>query len=166
VLELRYPLRCERFELRGEAAGPGRFRGGAGIRRDYRVLERGIELQTANENTSDVLGRGADAGLDGLANEVVLWPGTARETTLSHRVSRHVLEVGDVVSLRSGGGGGVGSPHAREPERVAADVADGLLTADQAAATYGVALVPEGSSWAVDVTGTGVLRDRASEVPR
>jgi N-methylhydantoinase B len=166
VLELRYPLRCERFELRGEAAGPGRFRGGLGIRRDYRVLEPGIELQTANENTGDVLGRGVDAGLDGLANEVVLWPGTARERTLSRRVSRHELEVGDVVSLRSGGGGGVGSPYAREPERVAADVADGLLTADQAAAIYGVALVPEGSSWAVDVTGTEVLRERASEVPR
>ena len=55
VIELRYPVRCERFALRPEASGAGQYRGGPGIRRDYRIIETGILMQTANENTIDVL---------------------------------------------------------------------------------------------------------------
>jgi N-methylhydantoinase B len=50
------------------------------------------------------------------------------------------LEAGDVVEFRTAGGGGFGDPYEREPERVAADVAAGLLDASQAEQDYGVVL--------------------------
>jgi N-methylhydantoinase B len=160
VIELRYPLRCERFELRPEAAGPGQFRGGAGVRRDYRVLESGVYLQTANENTIDVLGRGVHGGLDGKPNEVVVWPGTDRERVLTERVSRFgPLEVGDVVSLRTAGGGGWGRPHERDPRRILDDVRDGKLSVLDAHASYGVVLVePSAGAWEIDEAATAELR--------
>jgi N-methylhydantoinase B len=160
VIELRYPLRCERFELRPEVAGPGRFRGGAGIRRDYRALEPGIYLQTANENTLDVLARGAHGGGDGEPSAVVLWPETDRERTLPERVSRFgPLEVGDVISLRTGGGGGWGSPFERDPNAVLEDVRDEKLTDADALAQYGVVLTRQADgAWTLDARATDARR--------
>ncbi|NKB35671.1 MAG: hypothetical protein GKR93_00690 [Gammaproteobacteria bacterium] len=65
VVEMRYPLRIERFGLRNEVAGHGEYRGGAGIYRDYRVLEDGVTLFSALENTRETLAEGADSGGDG-----------------------------------------------------------------------------------------------------
>jgi N-methylhydantoinase B len=138
VIELRYPIRCERFELRPSVSGPGKWRGGLGVRRDYRVLEPAISLQTANENTIEVFGRGLAGGGDGRPSEVVLWPETERELTLDQRVSAFPLAAGDVVSLRSAGGGGWGPPGQRAPELVLSDVRDELLTVAEAAEIHGV----------------------------
>jgi N-methylhydantoinase B len=148
VIEIRYPIRCEQFAFRPQTIGPGRYRGGPGIRRDYRILERGILMQTANENTIDVLSRGMLGGLAGRPSEVVMWPGTERERLLVERVSGFgPLSPGDVISVRTGGGGGWGDPFARDPERVLADVRDELLDPEGAEAIYGVAI-------ALDATGT------------
>jgi N-methylhydantoinase B len=142
VLELRYPIRCDRFEFLPGVAGAGKHRGGFGIRRDYRVVERGVFLQSANENTTDVLARGLAGGGNACPSTVVLRPGTSYERELKHRVSSvGPLEPGDIVSLRTGGGGGWGPPLERDPDLVLQDVRDELLGADEALAIYGVALV-------------------------
>jgi N-methylhydantoinase B len=160
VIELRYPLRCERHELRPEVSGVGAFRGGAGIRRDYRALEDGIYLQTANENTLDVLCRGLDGGRDGGANEVVIDPGTAQARKLERRVSQFgPLAIGTVVSLRTSGGGGWGQAHDRDPEMVLADVRGERLTADDARIVYGVAIEAHRErGWTLDELRTTELR--------
>ncbi len=54
------------------------------------------------------------------------------------------------------GGGGFGAPRERAPARVAADVADGLVSPEAARAVYGVALTESGD---VDATATAALRD-------
>ncbi len=54
------------------------------------------------------------------------------------------------------GGGGVGAPHERDPARVAADVADGLVSREAARAVYGVALTDAGD---VDAQATAKLRE-------
>ncbi len=141
VIELRYPIRCERFAFNADAIGAGQYRGGPGIRRDYRVLEPGILMQTANENTKDVLSRGMNGGGPGLPSQVVIWPGEARERLLVERVSGFgPLAPGDVISVRTGGGGGWGDPYDRDPARVLADVRDELLSRETAEASYGVAI--------------------------
>jgi len=38
VAEVRYPWRVERFELAQDSGGPGKFRGGLGVYRDYRII--------------------------------------------------------------------------------------------------------------------------------
>jgi N-methylhydantoinase B len=139
VIELRYPIRCERFELRAGVGGAGTFRGGLGIRRDYRITGPGVLMQTANENTIDVLGKGLGGGAEGGHSSVVLWPESERETVLETRVSHFgPFESGDVISLRSAGGGGWGSPWGRDPALVLRDVRDELCTVEEARAIYGV----------------------------
>ena len=139
VIEMRYPLQCERFELRCDSGGPGRFRGGLGLRRDYRIVEDGVLMQTANENTMDVLTRGRDGGEDGGHNAVVLSPDGPDVRVLSERVSQYgPLAIGEVVSLRTAGGGGYGVPWRRDPEAVAQDVRDGFVSEAEARERYGV----------------------------
>src|SRR5581483_1264568 len=38
VLETEYPIRVNRFDVRTDSGGPGRFRGGLGYVREYRLL--------------------------------------------------------------------------------------------------------------------------------
>jgi N-methylhydantoinase B len=160
VVENRYPLRVDRFEYLPEVAGHGAFRGGLGARRDYRVLGEGTFMQTAIENTFDPTAGGLDGGTDGAPSTIVVNPGTDRETRVAERASFFgPLGPGDVVSVRSGGGGGWGSPLLRDPERVAADVRDGFVTVEEARDVYGVALVDRSGSIAVDSARTAALRD-------
>ena len=161
IIEMRYPIRCERFELRCDSGGAGEYRGGVGLRRDYRVVEGGVRLQTVNENTLDVLTRGRSGGCDGGCNAIVLSPEEEAEQTLVERVSRFgPLAEGTVVSLRTAGGGGYGRPWDREPDAVARDVRDGLVSEEAARERYGTAIKRVGSgAIEVDSAATSALRE-------
>jgi N-methylhydantoinase B len=160
VVETRYPaMQVERFALRPEVAGPGKHRGGMGAIREYRVLEQGVMMQTVTENTHDPLGKGLAGGSTGGVGEIVVWPGTDKEVRLAERVTYFgPLDAGDVVSVRSPGGGGYGPPTDRDPNRVASDVRDELLTREAARSIYCVALTDD---LAVDEQETRRLRDGA-----
>ncbi len=67
VCEQRYPILVEQFRFNTESAGVGRFRGGFGLVRDYRVLCRQAEL-TATFGRHRFLPWGADGGGKGSAN--------------------------------------------------------------------------------------------------
>jgi len=64
---------------------------------------------------------------------------------------------GDVFRHVMAGGGGYGDPLAREPERVRADVLDGLVSPEHARAAYGVVFRP-GPAAEVDAAATAALR--------
>jgi N-methylhydantoinase B len=68
------------------------------------------------------------------------------------------LDAGDVFEIHESGGGGYGDPRRRTIERVVADVRDGLVSAQNAAADYGVVVDPK--TLAVDQAGTRKLRGR------
>src|SRR4029077_15058655 len=71
-------------------------------------------------------------------------------------------ELGEVIRLLGGGGGGFGDPFERDPELVAADVAAGLVSPERARDVYGVAI----TAGALDVTTTEALRRRPRNVGR
>ena len=110
--------------------GPGRFRGGLGLRKDYR-----FDLHT----TFTVL---ADRDKAGAVGRVRRARGPRRRVRARPRrrgdaagLEEHVeLVPGDVVSVRSCGGGGYGPPEEREPERVLRDVLEGKVSAERARA--------------------------------
>ena len=156
VIETRYPLRVERHELLPGLAGAGRVRGGAGVARDFRMLEDGIRMQYTNENVSDPLAKGIAGGGDGAPGSVVVHPGSEREAVLRMWTSHYgPFSAGDVISVRSGGGGGLGRSFERAPERVALDVLDGIVDAGEAARVYGVVVTEAGG---VDEGATDRLR--------
>ncbi|TNE40516.1 MAG: hydantoinase B/oxoprolinase family protein [Sphingomonadales bacterium] len=137
LAEMRYPIRIERFALRTDAIGHGRQLGGSGVRRDYRLLEPGIMVHTAFENVDDPMGRGEEGGTDGAPPQVVINPGMPDEVTMRQRAALGPFEVGDVISMQSGGGGGWGKPGERSRNAVARDVRNGILTPECAARLYG-----------------------------
>ena len=67
------------------------------------------------------------------------------------------LSPGDVIRVSTPGGGGYGNPFDRSPAKVAADVARGYYTADDAERLYGVRLAAEGT---VDAAATARLRGK------
>ncbi len=163
IVETRYPIRCDRHAYLPGVEGAGTYRGGLGIVRDFRVLEPGTYMQCAIENTKDLLARGLEGGGDADASRIVVRPGTDGEVILQERTSFFgPLAPGDVVSVRSGGGGGWGSPLERDPDQVARDVRDELLTPEEARRTYGVVLHESDAGVRVNPDGTAQLRREAA----
>ena len=68
------------------------------------------------------------------------------------------LKAGDIIRIVGPNAGGYGEPRARDPQRVAADVADGLVSVQHARDVYGVALDPH--TGALDHAATARLRSR------
>jgi N-methylhydantoinase B len=66
------------------------------------------------------------------------------------------IEAGDVYVHRTAGGGGWGDPFVREPDAVAADVANEKLSVDAARERYGVVVLADGT---VDAAASAALRD-------
>ncbi len=102
ALELAYPLRVERYALRSGSGGDGRFRGGDGVIRELRALERcRLSLLTQRRKLRP---KGAHGGGDALPGRNLL-----NGEELPAFVTTD-LEVGDVVRVETPGGGGWGSP--------------------------------------------------------
>jgi N-methylhydantoinase B len=130
-LEQEYPLLVERYELVPDSGGPGRCRGGLGIRRDIRLLHGTAVLEgSTSRRRTDPWGlRGGLAG----RRAAVTVNGTA---ALSDPPGRAIVGAGDVVSIVTAGGGGYGDPREREPALVEADLIDGKITEQQARESY------------------------------
>ncbi len=101
ALELSYPLRVERYELRRGSGGAGRFPGGDGVIRELRVLEAcRLSLLTQRRALAP---RGAAGGADGIPGRNLL---NGEELPAFATVD---LEPGDLLRIETPGGGGYGS---------------------------------------------------------
>jgi N-methylhydantoinase B len=134
--ELNYPVRIGCLSLLPDSEGAGRFRGGLGLRKDY-VFDRPTTYTILADR--DRMGPwGAFGGLDAPVAEYVLVRDGV-ETRLSSKTTVE-LEAGDVISVRTCGGGGYGPPAERDPEAVRRDVREGKVSAARALDVYGVAV--------------------------
>jgi N-methylhydantoinase B len=101
ALELGYPLRVERHELRRGSGGAGRFRGGDGVVRELRVLEPcRLSLLTERRAHGPAGANGGGPGLPG--RNLVNGRELPAKTTLD-------LEAGDLIRIETPGGGGYGA---------------------------------------------------------
>lgn len=113
ALELAYPLRVERYELRSGTGGRGRFRGGDGIRRDLTPLGHTAHVSLLTDRRA---GRpyGLAGGEPGAPGENVL----VRDGEEIHLPGKTELDLhaGETLSIRTPGGGGYGPPQNKETD--------------------------------------------------
>ena len=152
VVESEHPVRIEAYELVADRAGPGKYRGGAPYRRDYRILADEAVLQVRADRAR-IPPYGLSGGRPGRPSANFL-NGDAQPSKLTKVVRR-----GDVFRHELAGGGGWGDPFERDPARVVADVRNGYVSAEAARRDYGVAV--DTARWAVDEDATEVLRAAA-----
>ena len=134
VLETAYPLRVRRYELRPDSGGAGEFRGGLGLRRDVEVrADAACSLLGDRRRHAPYGIEGGEPGAPG--DDVLLRDGEERRVAAKTTLD---LDAGDVISIRTPGGGGFGDPADRDPAAVARDLRLGKLTPDAARERYGV----------------------------
>ncbi len=124
-LELEYPLLVEEYALVESSGGPGRTRGGMGIRRTIEVLDHEASF-LGSLDRARIAPWGLAGGLPGGCGGIVLNAGTAGEQRLPSKIWGHRLAAGDRVAMLTPGAGGYGPPAERPVERVRADLEDGI----------------------------------------
>ena len=108
ALELAYPLRVTRYAIRDHSGGEGRHRGGHGLRRDLLALAEARASIIADRHRRPPYGlRGGRPGQPGQA--LLIRDGEERRLPSKCQIE---LRPGDVLSLRTPGGGGWGEPDA------------------------------------------------------
>jgi N-methylhydantoinase B len=126
-IERSYPLLLRQYELRPDSSGLGRHRGGSGIIRSYQALTDKITVTVLADR-----GRNRPQGLfgggPGARTEVTLYK---KSKTLRIRLPVKitvVLQKGDVIEIRTAGGGGYGKPEKREKSRIKEDIENAIIT--------------------------------------
>jgi N-methylhydantoinase B len=159
TLENKYPLRIQRYALGTDTGGPGRFRGGSNIVRDYEILTNHSRLSLWFERTVTPQW-GLFGGQDGAIPVVTLDPDTEHERQLL-KINHFPITAGTRLRAFTGGGGGYGPAWEREIRRVFDDVVDGYVSKIAAARDYGVYFKPD--SLDIDEAQTHQARMKLAE---
>lgn len=156
MFEVAHPyLRLRKHELLPDSAGAGRWRGGLGVETE---IELGGEDQMIAAYGDRLTERpwGLFGGLPGALTRMdVTYP----DGSVHHVNSKDLVEripAGSVLHKWTGGGGGFGDPLERDPELVAADVANGVVSRENGEQLYGVVVDPAART--VDRAATERLR--------
>lgn len=154
-IESSYPLRVRSYSINPDTGGPGRWRGGCGVVREFEILT-GEATMSVRLDSIKYPPWGVAGGRCAGTGRCIVNPGCADERLLAPLSDGNVVRRGDVVRLETGGGGGWGHPFDREPELVLADVLGGFVSRASADSDYGVVLVADGQ--AVDAAATARRR--------
>jgi N-methylhydantoinase B len=156
-VEAKFPIVVERYALVPDSGGAGRHRGGLGVERVVRA-RTDITLNTQIER-AHCRPWGLNGGRDGKGNAVALRFGSQWKTEFPNaKVLVAQIRTGDAFRLRSGGGGGYGSPLERPVQDVREDVRQGYVSVHEAAEFYGVVI--DGETFKVNEGATALLRAR------
>ena len=134
-IESHIPIRVDRYELRENAMAAGQWRGGIGAIREFTFLdEAGFSLEGEGHAFKPW---GFDGGADGYEAELTLVHTDGTTTSLPSKVPYFKAKAGEKLVSTGPSGGGYGDPGKRSAEAVADDVADGLLSQEEAKTSYG-----------------------------
>ena len=161
-LENEMPLLVEKSELRTDSGGPGKSRGGLGLRREVRLLGDGVYSVLSDRAVIPPFGIGGGASAAPVRVSVRA-QGEDRELATPGKATGMPVRGEDIVVMQSAGGGGYGDPLARDPLRVAEDVRSGYVSVERARTDYGVVITAHG---ALDDAATAECRKKlATQLP-
>jgi N-methylhydantoinase B len=155
-VEAKYPLLIERYCLRPDSGGAGRYRGGLGTEQVVQALHPiGFSSQMDRVKCKPW---GLFGGMSGMGNAVAVHRFNQTDETHfpSAKALNQVLQPGDAYIIRSGGGGGFGSPMERDLETLEHDVRCGYVTRGAAEKNDGAVFSSDGA--AIDATATAARR--------
>jgi N-methylhydantoinase B len=132
ILEQRYPIRFNRYAMREGSAGAGRHRGGFGVEFEFMFTGRSGRASLLGDQAKSPP-RGVGGGGNGApASPYFVLEGEHTVLPMICKGENIPLHPGDVVCLRTAGGGGYGPPSERDPQLVSRDVDDGYITESEA----------------------------------
>jgi N-methylhydantoinase B len=155
IMETAFPVRIERYEVNPDSGGAGRYRGGCGAKRVWRMLEDAdatcaLCMERMTSPPFGLLG-----GTAGAAAVVTLTTPDGVTRRLPSK-GAFAAPAGSVVEMITPGSGGFGPVADRDPAAIGRDLVDGYVSAASAERDYGIA-DPEGLRKAT------ALKDLASE---
>jgi len=138
IMEMAFPVRIERYEVNPDSGGAGRYRGGCGAIRVWRLLE-GADATGAlcmERMTSPPFGL-----LGGKAGAAALVKLTTPDGATRHLPGKGAFSAptGSVIEMITPGSGGFGAVAARDQAAIGRDLLDGYVSAASAQRDYGIA---------------------------
>jgi len=138
IMETAFPVRVERYEVNPDSGGPGRYRGGCGARRVWRLLDRADATGALcmERMTSPPFGL-----LDGKAGAAAVVKLTTADGVTRDLPSKGAFAApaGSVIDMITPGSGGFGPVAERDSAAIGRDLLDGYVSAASAHRDYGIA---------------------------
>ena len=137
IMEMTFPVRIERYEVNPDSGGAGRYRGGCGARRVWRLLP-GADATGAlcmERMTSPPFGLLGGAPGAGAAVKLTTADGATRDLPSK---GAFAAPAGSVIDMITPGSGGFGPIMKRDRAAIGRDLLDGYVSAVAAERDYGV----------------------------
>jgi N-methylhydantoinase B len=150
------------YGLRRDSGGPGKFRGGLGMERVYRVLDNGVFNGLSERSKCPPWG--LKGGKSAFSGEISIKRAKSNKIETYSKVTGLKLNKDDLLFFRTGGGGGFGDPLQRPIEKVVQDVQLGFISVDSAKKNYGVDL--NAKSLSVNEAKTLALRKKLKSISK
>jgi N-methylhydantoinase B len=136
--ESRFPFLVESLSLAVDSGGAGEYRGGLGYEKQIRMLKDAHFMSIADR--SILACWGVRGGRAGRPFQVTVDPGGPAEREVDALADAEPVRAGELIRIRTTGGGGWGDPLARDPGLVVRDVVWRKVSPGAALADYGVVL--------------------------
>ncbi len=134
IAEREYPILFIAYELRRDSCGPGRYRGGLGITRAFKVLEDNVVLTIFSEREK-LRPWGLAGGGSGVPSKHYIVRGN--NVIYIGSKSTVVLKRNDIVYINTPGGGGYGDPCDRDNESIKRDLVEDRISLEYVKENYG-----------------------------
>ena len=133
VVEMYYPLTIQEYSLIQDSGGAGKYRGGLGIKRKFRI-EGHKSILTINTDWIKQKPNGTEGGGTGAKTKIVINEGTENEEVPMFCKAIRTLGHDETFTIYTGGGNGYGAPSERNPKLVEQDILDGKISLESSIA--------------------------------
>jgi N-methylhydantoinase B len=166
LIEIDYPVCIETYGFLPDTGGPGQYRGGLSIVREYRALDDDVTLTMRSDKRAHPPHGLFGGGTGGISWNIIN-PGSEERILPVLLTKPEILNRGDLFRHIKAGGGGYGNPLERDPEAVLADVTIEKVTSGHATEAYGVVILGDvESGFTIDRKATELRRQAMEKEAR